>query len=448
MKGDPGRTVRLVAKGEPMRGALLPLVVVLAILSGCSDPSQDAEPEVRYPVSAVDGGVTTYEFGPGSLETTDDEPWDGSAYLLYPPVWDTDAGAVTVEVLGLDLSGIQYGGDLGWPPDSTDTGALVQTLLTGSSDVAYRVFSTLAPFERSRALNHDEGWRAYQFSGFTDGEGPYGVHHLDLERWSPDASEPSYDTFDLRMRYADGLVEAWVRMHASRDWAEGETARGARCPSNVAINNAAPGTADSAWSGECTAAGSSVSGLAVGAWVPVESGAWRVIRRPGTARLMLFLGNWAFAEGPYRVTWANVIVRGPLDESFSHASGAGRLRVFGTGASEREPRGERASFRYLASVRGPERAALFHYEAPGFEVAADDAEFIDITAREVTLLGAARVNGRPGYSYEFTGTDAAGAEPDSLVLRVWGPVPSARPFFEGFGSIEEGGIEVVPAPGG
>jgi hypothetical protein len=385
----------------------------------------------------------TYKFGPGGLETTGDAPWGGASSIVYPTILASDDHPVEVEVYGLDLSGIEYAGDLGWPPDGTDTGAMFQASLVGAGRVAMRVYSTLSEFAAAGPLDHRDGFRAYRFSGHNGTLGPFGTHQLGLEPWAPDTSATSYDTFDLRLRYEGGLVQSWMRMHASRSWDEAERGSGARCPSNVAINNAAPESVDAVWTGECTAAGPDRTGLAVGAWVPLDT--WPVADRPGPARVSLYLSNWALAEGPYRVTWTNVRVRGVTEESVSASSGEGRFQAFGVGQSEREPRGEWASISYLASASpqlGP--SASFRYRAPGFEVAADEIEWMTVTPAEATLVGPARVNGTPGYRFEFLGVRAEGSESDRVSLRVWAPVPSIRPYFEAFGSLAEGSIELQP----
>lgn len=432
---------------EPALDVTVLLVVVMAtLLSACDGPRPDELADRSYPeVSVGPTAVVTYELGPGSLETTDDAPWDGSSHIVYPVVIATEVGPVEVEVHGLDLSGIEYTGDLGWPPDGTDTGALFQVRLVGSSEVAVRIYSSLAAFAPEGTLDHRDGLRAYQLSGFNDGQGPYGTHQFDLEPWGPNDSERSYDTFDLRFRYDDGLVESWVRMHASRDWDEGERDAGGACPSNVALNNVAPGTEDRVWAGQCTDPEPGSTGLAVGAWIPVEGGAWSVSDRPGPARVSLYLSNWALADGPYHVSWANVTVRGVPDESVTASSGEGRLRAFGTGRAEREPRGEWASISYLASYSWQTPpSGLFRYRGPAFEVTTHEIDWLEVTASEATLEGPARVNGTPGYRFEFHGMSAEGSEPARVSLRVWSPVPSTAPYFEAFGSLAEGSIQVQP----
>lgn len=418
---------------------------LLAPLLACVESGPEDLRGETYPTWASGRESVTYEFGPGALETTGDAPWDGASYVVYPVILATDNHPVEVEVSGLDLSGIEYRGDLGWPPDGTDTGAMFQASLVGASRIAMRIYSNLSDFASAGALDHRDGFRAYRISGFNGPHGPYGTHQFGLERWESDDSTASYDTFDLRFRYQDGLVESWVRMHASRKWDEGERESGARCPGNVAINNAVPETVDAVWTGECVVPEPGATGLAVGAWVPVEGGAWSVAERPGPARVSLYLGNWAFADGPYRVSWENVRVRGVPDERFPASSGEGQLRAFGTGQAEREPRGEWASISYLASYGrqfGP--SALFRYRAPAFEVEADEIEWVEVTSAGATLLGPARVNGAPGYRFEFRSVSSEGSESDSVSLRVWSPVPSLGPYFEAFGLLPEGSIEVEP----
>ena len=425
------------------RGVVTALAAGLAVLSACSRAVPDSLSSETYPSSSVEAGEAVFAFGPGRLETTDDSPWGGIASVVYPVVWDTRNSALQVEIHGLDLSGIEYTGDMGWPPDGTDTGALFQAVLEGSSRVSLRAYSSLAAFDSEGTLDHRDGLRAYQFSGFNDNQGPYGLHQMDVQRHEAEGSSEAYETFDLRLRYEGGSVEAWVRAHASRAWDDDESEAGSACPTTVAINNAAAGTENSIWTGECTQADPERTGLAIGAWVPAEGGSWRMRDELGAARVGLYLGNWALAEGPYGVTWDNVVVRGRLDESLPTSSGTGFLHPFGTGESEREPIGRWAAFSYFATGgdRGAARA-MFRYRTAGFEVASDQAAGVSLGPGRVTLWGPARVNGQSGYRYEFRGVDAGGDEADSLELTVWGPILSTRPHFAAFGSVGEGGIEV------
>ena len=74
-----------------------------------------------------------------------------------------------------------------------------------------------------------------------------------------------------------------------------------------------------------------------------------------------------------------------------------------------------------------------------------ETRWVLIEGHEVSVAGAARVNGNGGFSYELRGV-AVDSAPDSISLQVWGPVPSPRPHYAGFGVLEEGSLEVLTAP--
>lgn len=409
--------------------------------AGTDAPRQDPE---FYPVVSSDAGVTRIEFGPGSLETTSDARWGGSAAILYPGVVDSDAGPIELEVQGLDLSAIEYGGDMGWPPDITDTGAMVQIGLIGSSDVSYRVWSNVEGL-----LDSIEGepsprdYRAYSFQGYNGGRGAYGSHNMRLERWAPPESRSPYNTLDLRLRLEGGVTFAWVRLHASREWDEGGRGTGSACPWNVAMNNVIPGTADSVWAGECRVVAAGETGRAVGAWVQVAGGEWPVRTKPGVVQAGVTILNWQFADGPYRVRWRNVILRGPRDPLVASSQGNGALRPWGTGRSEIEPRGAETQFSFHVTEPGAgvQAGALLRYRASGFDLVSGETNWVRIAQDEVRVDGEARVNGQDGFRYELRGAAAVGDAPDSVSLQVWSPQSSVHPYYVGFGALAEGSIE-------
>jgi hypothetical protein len=91
-------------------------------------------------------------------------------------------------------------------------------------------------------------------------------------------------------------------------------------------------------------------------------------------------------------------------------------------------------------------AAILRYRSAGFEMVSGETRWVLIEGHEVSIAGAARVNGNGGFSYELRGV-AVDSAPDSISLQVWGPVPSPRPHYAGFGVLEEGSLEVLTAPG-
>lgn len=423
-----------------------------ACIAACAEPDTPGSAQDLYPVEFLDAGLLRLDFGPGSLQTTDDQPWGGVASVLYPAALDTEAGPVEFEIQGLDLSGIEYTGDMGWPPDSTDSGALVQASLVGSHEVSYRVWSSVAellsPSDSAgpEALSPAD-FRAYQFRGYLDNVGAYGVHSLRLERLGSPESRGPYNTVDLRVRYENGIVRAWTRLYASLEWDEGGRGRGGACPWNVAINNAIPGTVDSVWTGECRAERPGETGRPVGAWVPFAGGGWATSEDPRSVQIRLSLLNWQNARGPYSVTWRNVIVRGLPDSQVSSSTGEGVLRAFGAGGSEIEPRGEWGEFSYRATEQGVgvRPGAILRYRAPGFELSSEGTSWVVISANDVRFAGQARANGSSGYRFEFRGAVAAGSAPDSLSLEVWAPESLVRPYYTVFGSLHQGSVEVKTA---
>jgi hypothetical protein len=428
------------------------LVVLAAALAACEQTATSRTDDPLHPLTARDATSAEYEFGSGTLATTNDASWGGRQDILFPAVVDSDAGVVELEIMGLDLSGIEFTGTMGWPVREDDSGAQVWASLLGSREVMYRIWSSLAdlPEERDadgRAIPPAQ-LRAYQLLGFLDDDGAWGMHRLAVEKWGPEGSRAPYNTIDVRVRLDGGLVTAQVRLHASLAWEEEGRASGAACPRNVAVNNAVDGTADSVWAGECRVEQPGASGRPVGAWIPVAGGPWTVPEPLGLVRPRLSVLNWQQAHGPYRVSWDNVILRGPpapVPSSWAR----GGLRAFGTGGAEVEPRGAWAELSYQATPQqdGVNAAALLRYRSTDFDLVSQETRWVLIQGREISIAGTARVNGAGGYSYEVRGI-AAESAPDSISLEVWGPVSGRRPHYAAFGALEEGSLEIVPARGG
>jgi len=423
-------------------------LVIATSITGCDPRSDPAEShERRFPSRTLDRGLITYEMGPGGLETTNDAPWGGADAIVYSAVVDSDAGSVELEIRGLDLSRIEYRGDMGWPPDGTDAGAVVQVALMGSTEISYRVWSMVGDALDGTAwagAQSPSDFRAYLFQGFSGGEGPVGTHSLRPEPWGEPEVRSSYNTMDLRLRYDRQVVMAWVRLHASGEWHEGGSQSGAKCPWNVALNNVIAGTADSVWTGECRSVGSDGTGRAVGAWVPMVSGGWVPQAAPGLVQAGITISNWQHARGPYHVTWENVILRGRSGRVPSSATGGGLLHPFGTGGSQIEPRGKNAEFGFHATASGGSvhAAALLRYRAEGIELVSTTTNMVRIAGGVVELEGEAEVNGQGGFRYEFRGVAEGGDTADSVSLEVWRAWPSSRPYYSGFGSLIEGSVEI------
>lgn len=436
-----------------MRRAWFGLAAVLALgvvaLRACGGSEAGSSEAHVYPsVSAQNDGTVRLDLGPGSLETWNDDAWGGRSTLLFPPALDSDAGPVEAEILGLDLSLIDYRGGLGWPSDSLDAGALINVGLFGSTNVTYRIFSMVSGLLEDAGYEPEasQGLRAWAFHGYQGDEGPHGMHNFRVEEWGPEGERGPYNTFDIRLRLEEGVVSAWVRLHASLAWASGSDDPSAPCPWNVAIDNAAPGTADRVWSGQCRGARPGRAGRPEGAWVPVQGGSWPVTRPPGSVQLGISISNWQHAHGPYRIRWQNAVLRGPRDAGARWAFGGGRAVAFGTGQSRIEPRGAPVELRYVAAAGSGQTsdASFFHYGSSRFEVSAETTSGVLISAEETRILGTARVNGTSGHRYELIGIPGTGDDPARFHLQVWDLMPANRPLYTAFGSLSEGGLTVWP----
>jgi hypothetical protein len=92
-------------------------------------------------------------------------------------------------------------------------------------------------------------------------------------------------------------------------------------------------------------------------------------------------------------------------------------------------------------------AAVLRYRSAGFDLVSRETRWVLIQGREISIAGTGSVNGSGGYVYQLRGV-ALESAPDSISLQVWGPVPSPRPQYAAFGALEEGSLEILPAPGG
>lgn len=414
---------------------------------GCAPVDQDGAPaQQAFPrvTQQHDDGVVTFEFGPDSLRTTDTAGWRGTNSITFPPVFDPDAGPITVEVDGLDLSEIRYSGDLGWPPDSTDRGATVRISLIGQSRVTYTAVSNLAATRTlwsGTSLDPSElsEYRAYVFQGAI-GNDQVSWLHFKPEAWGG-PSHPEYDTFDLRFRYADSKFFSWARLHASWSWEDGNRTAAYRCPWNVAINTAAEATADSVWDRTCSAVDSSQTGRVIGAWraPPPDTSRNRADLGPMQARIAI--ANWARAYGIARVSWKNVVVKGVPLSGASIAAASGRLRPLGTARiPDLIPSGAEALFSFLVVGRSADHpsTALLRYRTSRLAVSNVRTDWVVADTASIQFAGEGMVNGETGFRYEVHATNATLSEPARFSIHI--TTFDGLPYYTAFGRLSEGQV--------
>jgi hypothetical protein len=162
----------------------------------------------------------TYTFGSGNLTTTNQNSWGGynsQSYGVGGYGFNVDAGPITVEYLGVSLYSINYTGDMGWPPDATDTGASVIVGLGNGVNIAqYSVKSNMSGNNvrpaggtgkgswnnQTTGYWNDDDYRSYLFQGqFTNnwtetvGNSQYNAE----KHGGPTGLNPNCDTFDIKM---------------------------------------------------------------------------------------------------------------------------------------------------------------------------------------------------------------------------------------------------------
>jgi hypothetical protein len=202
-------------------------------------------------ILAISGSTLgdTYTFGGGSLTTTDTSVWGGWNQQYYGVGglgFNVDAGPVTIEFLGVNLHPINYTGDMGWPPDSTDTGAsAIVGLGNGTDWVQYGVKSNMSGGyargtepetygkgswnQQTTGHWNDDGYRSYLFQGqWTDNfSQTVGNSQYNAEKYGgPTGLDPDYDTFDIKLyieKVGDGTYEVtgWHRLWKSSAIDEG-----------------------------------------------------------------------------------------------------------------------------------------------------------------------------------------------------------------------------------
>jgi hypothetical protein len=175
----------------------------------------------------------TATFPGGSLTTTDLTVWGGynsQSYDVDGKGFNVDAGPVTIEFKGVNLGLINYTGDMGWPPDQTDTGASVIVGLGNSSGqfVQYGVKSNMANGKGSwnnqtAKYTNDDGYRSYLFQGQYTGNfiETVGNSQYNAEKHGGlTGTDNDCDTFDIKMqieKVADNTyaVTAWHNLWKS-----------------------------------------------------------------------------------------------------------------------------------------------------------------------------------------------------------------------------------------
>jgi len=162
--------------------------------------------------------TNTFTFPGGSLTTTNTGSWGGYNIHSYGAHFNVDAGLLTIEYLGVNAYPINYTGDFGWPPDSTDTGASVIVGVGNGINIAQYSFKSNMSGNKPRGTDpetygkgswdyqnighwNDDGYRSYLFQGqFTDhwaatvGNSQYNAE----KHGGPTGTDPDYDTFDFK----------------------------------------------------------------------------------------------------------------------------------------------------------------------------------------------------------------------------------------------------------
>jgi len=231
------------------KSVALGILVVLLAFAGMAAPAVADSPS-----------PTTFEFPGGSLTTANWNMWGGVSGATYPVAFNVDAAGVgnpglQLDIYGLDMSQIIYGGSWGWPPTPDDLGGLVMAGITGSSLVAFDR-PNAAWFQLHSALGMERTWeqaagplvdqtnyRKYLLQAWHRGltgakvspDGPNN-HQYNVERYMGPAGrtesgcagytpDPEYDTFDLRIDFTplgsgQYKMEGWIRLHKASSWDE------------------------------------------------------------------------------------------------------------------------------------------------------------------------------------------------------------------------------------
>jgi len=256
----------------------------------------------------------TYTFGSGSLTTTDPTAaWGGYNSQVFGVGglgFNLNAGPVTIEFLGVNLGMINYTGDMGWPPDSTDTGATVQVGLlnpnAGGGWIRYNILSNMAGGKGSwdnqgAKYTNDDGYRSYLFQGqySTAPVGSvYGNSQYNAEKWGGDGSGTNndYDTFDIKELVQKISPNTYTVTTWHRLWKASSIDEGVTWDWNPAKNAHNPLKRE---------------------YQMVFEGTWTADGGMNLDEVKPFLAiqNWQYANGPYTFNWDSVKVAGtPVPE--------------------------------------------------------------------------------------------------------------------------------------
>jgi hypothetical protein len=270
------------------------------------------------PVAANSPG--TFILPGGSLTTTNTNSWGQTSYS-YPVHFDVDAGPVTIEYLGVSAYAINYTGDFGWPPDSTDTGAsVIMGLQGGANLVQYSFKSNMAGgackpggncsdwggccfwTEGKGSWNNqtahywnDDGYRSYLFQGQYTGNMVKTVGNSEYnaeKHGGPSGNDSDYDTFDFKF-YVEKVgpnaynVTGWHNL-----WLSSAIDEGCGWDWNEAKNAHTPVGYQKCFEGTWTADG----GLDL-----------------SDVQVFLAIQNWAGTQpGPHTFDWDSVVVTGTI----------------------------------------------------------------------------------------------------------------------------------------
>jgi hypothetical protein len=259
----------------------------------------------------------TYNFGGGSLTTTNTGSWGGynsQSYDVGGIGFDVDAGPIILEFLGVNLYSINYTGDFGWPPDATDTGASAIVGIGNGINVAqYTVKSNMSgsnPRGTSpetygkgswdhQGVGHwnDDNYRSYLFQGqFTNNwVATVGNSQYNAEKHGgPTGLNPDYDTFDIKM-YIEKVAENTYKVTGwHRLWKSSSIDEGCYWDWNPAGN---------------------AHDLAKRGYIPAYEGTWTADGGLDLSNIKPFLAiqNWAGTQPEsYTFDWDSVIVSGTL----------------------------------------------------------------------------------------------------------------------------------------
>ncbi len=421
---------------------LLPISSVLA----CADARTPVNRANPPDAAGMPDRVEVLEFGPGVLHTTSNDSWGGDGVLSFPMVLSPSLASAEFHILGLDLSGIRYTGDMGWPPDSSDTGALVEIALPGPGEVLFRFYSSLD--------GRDTLWNGYRIAsdGYPlyrayrvearDREGLFARHQFATEGWGENRDR-EFDSFDLRIRHDGMSVSAWTRLRSSWSRENGEWHSSRPCPQNPALNTAVSGTVDSVWIGEC-AQGIGGEPLARGAWIPIGMKTFPDGQRVHSTSLEIRIRNWRYARGPYHVAWDDVIGIGVDDIGEAVVVGRAELEHVSLGElMEQVATGPRAIVALRAMPADAYRTASAHlrFTSGAFELTATSRDLVRSDPSRLSFAGPAVLNGQSGYRVDAVLDRGADGDHDVFRLQVFSAGGgNAVPVYSSVGRVRAGAI--------